>query len=189
MIFGIHCNILFKQTSSFPKFSVRTSCEKIYWHKLQLYLLASYCSSYQNVLWQKFDSSRNTSSKNSDQLKIILTNMFNTKYSLASCCRKGANFRKKTPQVHLIIIRQWPKNNPSPILRNLDNFSPGAREYYIKYNGKYTNSCHVFFFFQFQTKKWSYHWIKIIAGDWVTISVAEFLFQIFSYVRRIWFIV
>ena len=156
MIFGIHCNIFFKQTSSFPKFSVRTSCEKIYWHKLQLYLLASYCSSYQNVLWQKFDSSRNRSSKNSDQLKIILTNMFNTKYSLASCCRKGgcqiANFRKKTPQVHLIIIRHWPKNNPSPILRNLDNFSSGAREYYIKYNGKYTNSCYVFFFFNFKLK-------------------------------------
>ena len=34
---------------------------------------------------------------------------------------------KKTPQVHLIIIREWPTNNPSSlILRNLDNFPPGA---------------------------------------------------------------
>ena len=35
-------------------------------------------------------------------------------------------FGKKNPQVHLIIIREWHKNNPSPILRNLDNFPPGA---------------------------------------------------------------
>ena len=32
---------------------------------------------------------------------------------------------KKTLQVHLIIIREWPKNH-FPILRNLDNLSPGA---------------------------------------------------------------
>ena len=30
----------------------------------------------------------------------------------------------KKPQVHLIIIKEWPKN--TLILRNLDNFSPGA---------------------------------------------------------------
>ena len=34
-------------------------------------------------------------------------------------------FAKKTPQVHLIITKEWPKNTP-PILRNLDNFPPGA---------------------------------------------------------------
>ena len=28
----------------------------------------------------------------------------------------------KNPQVHLIIIREGPKNTPPPILRNLDNF-------------------------------------------------------------------
>ena len=38
------------------------------------------------------------------------------------------------------------KTTPSPILRNLDSFSPGAREYYIKYNSKHTNSCYVFSF-------------------------------------------
>ena len=32
-----------------------------------------------------------------------------------------ADFGKKTPQTHLIIITEWPKNTPSPpILRNLD---------------------------------------------------------------------
>ena len=31
----------------------------------------------------------------------------------------------KNPQFHLIIIREWPKNNP-PILRNLDNFPADA---------------------------------------------------------------
>ena len=36
-----------------------------------------------------------------------------------------ANFVKKNPQVHLIIIREWPKND-RPILRNLDNVLPGA---------------------------------------------------------------
>ena len=28
MIFGIHCNTFFKQTSNFPKFSLKTSCDK-----------------------------------------------------------------------------------------------------------------------------------------------------------------
>ena len=37
MIFGIHCNAFFKQTSNFPKFLVKTSCEKT-WYKLQLHL-------------------------------------------------------------------------------------------------------------------------------------------------------
>ena len=43
-------------------------------------------------------------------------------------CRRGENCKfcgKKTPQVHLIIMREWPENN-SLILRNLDNFPPGA---------------------------------------------------------------
>ena len=30
---------------------------------------------------------------------------------------------KKPAKVHLIIIREWPKNN-APILQNLDNFPP-----------------------------------------------------------------
>ena len=34
-------------------------------------------------------------------------------------------WEKKPPQVHLIIVREWPKNTPT-ILRNLDNFLPGA---------------------------------------------------------------
>ena len=34
-----------------------------------------------------------------------------------------ANFGEKNPQVHLIIIRESPKNIP-PILRNLDNSPP-----------------------------------------------------------------
>ena len=35
---------------------------------------------------------------------------------------------EKNPQVHLIIIREWPKNSPSHplILRNLDDIPPGA---------------------------------------------------------------
>ena len=36
-----------------------------------------------------------------------------------------ANFGKKNPEVYSIIIKEWLKNNPS-ILRNLDNFAPGA---------------------------------------------------------------
>ena len=48
-------------------------------------------------------------------------------FTLSCNCREGANckFLGKNPQVHLIIIREWPKTNP-PILRNLDNFPPGA---------------------------------------------------------------
>ena len=33
--------------------------------------------------------------------------------------------KRKNPQVHLTLIREWPKNN-LPILRNLENFPPGA---------------------------------------------------------------
>ena len=35
-------------------------------------------------------------------------------------------FWEKTPQVHWIIIREWPKNTTHHILRNLDNFPHGA---------------------------------------------------------------
>ena len=35
-------------------------------------------------------------------------------------------FRKKTPQVHLNIIKELPTNTPSPILRNLDSFPSGV---------------------------------------------------------------
>ena len=37
--------------------------------------------------------------------------------------RRGSfcKFWDKNPQVQLIIIKEWPKNNP-PILKNLDNF-------------------------------------------------------------------
>ena len=46
-------------------------------------------------------------------------------------CKGGqiAKFGKKHSQVHLIIIREWPKNNLAPqppILRNLDSFPSGA---------------------------------------------------------------
>ena len=35
----------------------------------------------------------------------------------------GGGILEKNPQVYLIIIREWPKNNPlALILRNLDNF-------------------------------------------------------------------
>ena len=71
--FEIHCNTFFQETSSFPKFSVKTTCEKIYWYKLQLHLLASPCYSYHNLLWQKSDLHRITSSKNSGQRKFTLT--------------------------------------------------------------------------------------------------------------------
>ena len=52
-------------------------------------------------------------------------------YSFVRSCKGGGGinlqiFGKKTPQVHLIIIREWPKNNPLSILRNLDNVFPGA---------------------------------------------------------------
>ena len=39
-------------------------------------------------------------------------------------------FWEKHPQVHIIIIRVWPKNN-TPILRNIDNSPPGA--FFAKY--------------------------------------------------------
>ena len=37
-----------------------------------------------------------------------------------------ASFGKKTPQVHLIIIRKYDLKINPPILRNLDNFPPGT---------------------------------------------------------------
>ena len=44
-------------------------------------------------------------------------------------------------------------------------------KYFIKYNNKYTNSCYAFFVLHnFKLKNWSYQWLKIIAGDRVTIS-------------------
>ena len=47
------------------------------------------------------------------------------KYSFVPNCRGGAvqfkSFGKKPTQLHLIIIRQWPKNN-HPTFRNLDSF-------------------------------------------------------------------
>ena len=58
--------------------------------------------------------------------------IYDSSYSfVTNCSGEGGGFKlqilgKKTLQVHLIIIREWPKNNPPPILRNLDNFSPGA---------------------------------------------------------------
>ena len=39
--------------------------------------------------------------------------------------KRGEEGKTKNPQTQLIIKRKWPKNN-SPILRNLDNFTPGA---------------------------------------------------------------
>ena len=139
MILGIYCNTFCKQISSFSKFIVKTSCTKTKWYKLQLQLQASCCSSYQNLLWQKFDISRNTSSKNSDQIKIILTIMFNTKYSFVLNWTEGRRVKlqilgKRSPQVHLIFVKEWP-THPSPlspthrhthILRNFDNFPTGA---------------------------------------------------------------
>ena len=48
-------------------------------------------------------------------------------YSSEHNCRGSqiAHFWKKNPQVHLIIVREWSKNN-FPILRNLGNFPPDA---------------------------------------------------------------
>ena len=40
--------------------------------KLKLHLGASSCSSYQNIFKQKFDLWRSTSSKNTDQTRIML---------------------------------------------------------------------------------------------------------------------
>ena len=54
IIFGIHCNTFFQQTSIFTKFSVKTSYEKFQWYKLQLYLQTSFSSIYPNSLRQKF---------------------------------------------------------------------------------------------------------------------------------------
>ena len=39
--------------------------------------------------------------------------------------RSNCKFLEKNLHVHLIIMKEWPKNN-SPILRNLDNFPPGV---------------------------------------------------------------
>ena len=45
-------------------------------------------------------------------------------YSLVPNCRGGVKLLTlgKSPQVYLIIMREWPKNNPL-VLRNLDNCS------------------------------------------------------------------
>ena len=47
--------------------------------------------------------------------------------NIALCISEGSDgkFWKKTPQFHLIIAREWPKNAPS-ILRNHNNFPTGA---------------------------------------------------------------
>ena len=58
--------------------------------------------------------------------------IYDSSYSFVPNCwgeRGGIKlqiFWEKTLQVHLIITREWTKNNPPPILRNLDNFSPGT---------------------------------------------------------------
>ena len=44
------------------------------------------------------------------------------------CKCKMQMFWKKNSQVHLIIIREWPKNS-SPVLRNLDNSPPPGAFY------------------------------------------------------------
>ena len=61
IIFGIHCNTFFQQTSIFTKFSVKTSYEKFQWYKLQLYLQTSFSSIYPNSLRQKFVLPESTS--------------------------------------------------------------------------------------------------------------------------------
>ena len=58
-----------------------------------------------------------------------ISNLWHQYYSFAPNCRSGgdqiASFGKKDPHVHLIIIGEWPEKKP-PILKNLDNFPPGA---------------------------------------------------------------
>ena len=70
----------------------------------------------------------NFESKNSDQIKIILTNMFNTKYSLVPNCRRGKGGRGCQTAFYLTSLQL------------------GTKEYYIKYNNKCTSSCFVFSF-------------------------------------------
>ena len=61
-----------------------------------------------------------------------------------------ANFGEKTPEVH-------PPASPPPRLTPLQ---VGLKEYYIKYNIKYTNSCYVFsFLHNFKLK--TYYCLKI----------------------------
>ena len=58
-----------------------------------------------------------------------ISNLWQLYYSFALNCRSEgdqiARFGKKDPHVHLIIIGEWPEKKP-PILKNLDNFPPGA---------------------------------------------------------------
>ena len=72
---------------------------------------------------------------------------------MRNCKGKGegqiADFWGKTPQVHLIIIREWPKNNPPPfppILRNLDNFCLGAFYSMIEKRSKHRLKKEIFVF-------------------------------------------
>ena len=63
----------------------------------------------------------------SDQKKFRIWKLFTQwreelAYSLVPNCRGGVKLLTlgKSPQVYLIIMREWPKNNPL-VLRNLDN--------------------------------------------------------------------
>ena len=69
-----------------------------------------------------------------NMLKILLCWWKRTTHSFVPNCRGGGGqnckFLGKNPQVHLINIKEWPRNPPPPvlppILRNLDSFSPVA---------------------------------------------------------------
>ena len=58
-------------------------------------------------------------------LKYRIRETFSTLLCLIVSGGSNCKFWGKNPQVHLIIIREWPKNN-TPILRNLDNIPPGV---------------------------------------------------------------
>ena len=120
------------------------------------------------------------------QVKITLRDMFNMKYFLAPNCRNGgwqiANF-------HLIIKREWPTlppPPPPPNLRNLE-FLPWCKKVLYQIQQQIYKFLCILFFNWFQTKHWSYHWLKIITGDWITIWL-NFPFKYFSMFRT-WFIV
>ena len=81
-----------------------------------------------HCLWDK------SNNRTRGQFELVLLTWFYfcfdfvRSHARCGCCSIVTNckFWGKNPRVHLIIIREWPKNPPSPILRNLVIFTPGA---------------------------------------------------------------
>ena len=107
--------------------------------EINIYLLNYLLTTYVHmlILWwchaQELFESQVPVTLGGFELKIsYIWSNYLTHYSFVHNCStdggRGVNckFLGKNPQVHLIIIREWPNNTPPPILRNLDTFPPGT---------------------------------------------------------------